>query len=443
VPLSNHKEQEAKLQEIQREINILQKIEEISPKPSSIIPFYGYYISENASKDQDFCFVFEHLNQSLNTLIEEHRQSNESFSIAELMKFYKQILFGMAFLQNLQVTHRDLKPGNMLLDSQNNIKINDFGVSVNISDLMKNDHQDTLATFAAQMQFDLETDTTTLYFSPEILRKWTEFKQNHKKNDTLLHFNPYKSDVFSFGLILLEAATLRQVNHKDDLTRLETKIQEHLDIFSQIHAKLEGKEFHDFKFLWKRIGSCLKMNADDRPDFLTLFKADFDEPKIPFHISIEEMSLQQNKERFGDNLEQEEKIEIQALKEENQRLKKENLDLRKTQKTAEIDVLKNENLALTQENWNLRHEINTLKKENKKKLELKKNDNPAEFLSQPKCEIDPEKKNKFALTQENWNLKQEINALKNEKKVYIQEIDEFKQEINWVKIKKISFKIMH
>ena len=71
VPLSNHKEQEAKLQEIQREINILQKIEEISPKPSSIIPFYGYYISENASKDQDFCFVFEHLNQSLNTLIED------------------------------------------------------------------------------------------------------------------------------------------------------------------------------------------------------------------------------------------------------------------------------------------------------------------------------------------------------------------------------------
>jgi len=443
------KEQEAKLQEIQRELNILQKIEETSPKPSSIIPFHGYYIEENHKEDKDFCFVFDLLNQSLKTLIEEHSQANQGFSIAELMKLYKQMLYGMTFLQNLQVTHRDLKPGNLLLDSNNNIKIIDFGVSVNISDLIKKDQQDTLATLAVQTRFDMEIGGTKLYFSPEILEKWIEFKQKPNENNKLLILNPYKSDVFSFGLILLEAATLRLVKHQDDLTRLEKKIQEHLDIFLKAHSNLKEKEFQDFKFLWKRMEKCLKMKVEERPDFLNLFKEDLDEPKIPFHISIEEMSLQQNKELFGQKMEREEMRtnEIQSLTEENQMLQKENFDLKNKQNDtealdhlkSEINVLKKENLALTQENGKHLQENITLKNEIKEKLEMKKkSDQQVKNMDQLKCEIDLVKYENFVLKQENGNLITENNLLKKEKKVLNQEKDQLKQEINQLKKENIA-----
>lgn len=54
--------------------------------------------------------------------------------------FLQQILSGVEYLQQIKVVHRDLKPENLLLDSHNNIKIVDFG----LSNLYKND--ETLKT---------------------------------------------------------------------------------------------------------------------------------------------------------------------------------------------------------------------------------------------------------------------------------------------------------
>ena len=47
----------------------------------------------------------------------------------EARKFFRQIIEGIEYLHKLNITQRDIKPGNLLLDSSKNIKIADFGLS--------------------------------------------------------------------------------------------------------------------------------------------------------------------------------------------------------------------------------------------------------------------------------------------------------------------------
>jgi serine/threonine protein kinase len=48
----------------------------------------------------------------------------------KLKKYVKQLALALDYLHNfLNVVHRDLKPENILLDSEDNIKLSDFGVS--------------------------------------------------------------------------------------------------------------------------------------------------------------------------------------------------------------------------------------------------------------------------------------------------------------------------
>mmetsp|Transcript_32096 Transcript_32096/g.66436 ORF Transcript_32096/g.66436 Transcript_32096/m.66436 type:complete len:584 (-) Transcript_32096:47-1798(-) len=89
----------------------------------------------------------------------------------------KQILDGMAFMHEKKQVHRDFKPCNLLVDHSGLVKITDFGVAAELdSSLVK------CTTFVG----------TYLYMSPE--RFGSE---------------PYSfpSDVWSFGLVLIECAT--------------------------------------------------------------------------------------------------------------------------------------------------------------------------------------------------------------------------------------------
>jgi len=52
----------------------------------------------------------------------------------EARKFFQQIISGVDYCHRHKVVHRDLKPENLLLDSRNNVRIADFGLSNMMSD---------------------------------------------------------------------------------------------------------------------------------------------------------------------------------------------------------------------------------------------------------------------------------------------------------------------
>ena len=91
--------------------------------------------------------------------------------------------------------HRDLKPGNIFLDSSNNVKLGDFG----LSKMMNED-----SIFA-------ETHVGTPYYmSPEQIN-------DQKYNE--------KSDVWSAGCIIYELSALRAPFEATTHLQLATKIR--------------------------------------------------------------------------------------------------------------------------------------------------------------------------------------------------------------------------
>lgn len=107
----------------------------------------------------------------------------------ELKSILKQINSSLYYLQTLNISHRDIKPQNILIFENSIYKIADFGEAKEINNkFMTNKLLNTLRG-------------TELYMSPLLFNAL-------RTNMSDIKHNAFKSDVFSLGLCLLYAATL-------------------------------------------------------------------------------------------------------------------------------------------------------------------------------------------------------------------------------------------
>jgi len=69
--------------------------------------------------------------QTLNSFIRKQPRRRVKEDIAKLI--FKQIVEGICYCHSKNVVHRDIKLENVMIDSENNVKIIDFGFSIAIS----------------------------------------------------------------------------------------------------------------------------------------------------------------------------------------------------------------------------------------------------------------------------------------------------------------------
>ena len=130
-------------------------------------------------------------------LIRRCRKSGQLIPEEMAWKILVQMILGLFECHHRpgKILHRDLKPGNVFIDAQSNVKLGDFGLSRIMSD---------------QSVFAYTHVGTPYYMSPEQI---SEQKYNHK------------SDIWSAGCVLYEIISLRAPFEATNQIELAGKIK--------------------------------------------------------------------------------------------------------------------------------------------------------------------------------------------------------------------------
>ena len=202
-----------------------------STKTKGVINIYGAQCIKVTSAEYHFYVLMELANIDWEKEIKKRKENKDYYTEGELFDILKQLTETFSLLQKNHITHRDIKPQNVLI--VNGVyKVCDFGEAKVIKG-------------------------TELYMSPII------FRALNKKQNQLVH-NTYKSDVFSLGMCILLAATLT-FQSLYDIRELKD-----MDKIKNILIKyLIAKFSYDFVHILVKM---LEINEDLRPDFIELEK---------------------------------------------------------------------------------------------------------------------------------------------------------------------------
>ena len=236
--LNEYKEEAVQLSKVQNHPNVLQ--------------FYGYYFYETPHSTYKLGIISESINRELNLEIiyRKRAKARQYFSENELLTIIYSLVDAFAYLESVGICHRDIKPTNLFLLENFQIKVIDFGESKEfVDDDDEEDEHSAMATIRGTPQ----------YLSPILWQAHVITQVKHVEH------NMFKSDVFSAGLVIFQIAALRDVNgfnQKTEQCNGERLIYEGLRILSK---KYSNKVIEILSLM-------LKFNENDRPNFIELVK---------------------------------------------------------------------------------------------------------------------------------------------------------------------------
>lgn len=135
---------------------------------------------------ENLILVMEYASKgSLGQAIDQMRKNNKQLPVKTAVNITLQIANGLAILHDLDVVHRDLKPNNILINSEGQAKVADLGLAQVAGG----------PSMRSQLSAPLAHPGTPAYMSPE-------------QKTSSQYLSP-ASDIFSVGLILFEMLTGR------------------------------------------------------------------------------------------------------------------------------------------------------------------------------------------------------------------------------------------
>ena len=199
----------------------------------------------------------------------KHKDENKYFEENQLLNWMIQLCFSLEYIHEKEIIHGDIKPSNIFLTKNNNLKLGDFGI------------------FKKILNFDEEK----LYGAPELIKK-----------------NEYtsKADIWSLGVTFCHLMTLEypfEGKNKDEIYESISKgkknekiLNEEKNNYNEEIQKRYSKEFLSL------IDEMMSLDPDKRPSANEILKKDISEKNM-------EIILKEN--NFDDNKNEQANVEIQ------------------------------------------------------------------------------------------------------------------------------------
>ena len=208
---------------------------------NGVIKLYGDQCVQKNEAEYIYYVLMELANIDWENEIKKRSETKKYYTEGELNQILNQLITSFSLLQKNNITHRDIKPQNILIVNDT-YKICDFGEAKIIS---------TDGVIQQSIR------GTELYMSPIL------FKALNSRQKKVVH-NTYKSDVFSLGMCILLAATLTfqslyDIRELDNMENMKNILVKYLIA----------------KYSYNFVGTLLKMlevNENSRPDFIELEK---------------------------------------------------------------------------------------------------------------------------------------------------------------------------
>lgn len=200
---------------------------------SHIIQIYGFTYKKLDFTTYSVFILSELAECDWDSQINSYYQIHQSYSEENALIILKQLSSAFSFLQRNRITHRDIKPQNILVFPNNVYKISDFGE-------------------AKYVRKDVDMNTlkgTEMFMSPDM------YKALYHNESKTIH-NSYKSDMFSFGLCFVFALTL-------DYTLID-KLRKQIDCSDNIN------DINLSSYFANMLKKMITIKENERYDFISL-----------------------------------------------------------------------------------------------------------------------------------------------------------------------------
>jgi len=247
-------------------IHIIQEVINLIKYKSFYIPkFLGFF-----EKEKYFGLVMEFIEGlNLSKIIYLEKQGKISLSLIQKLNYLIQLSSVIDYLNSNNLVHRDLKTDNILVDKLGQLKLIDFGISLQ----------------GKKIWINIESPYYSLtpnYMAPEIVYQNEENEEYQKQLEEIkikLHINESnnekwilitdKYDVWTFGIIMCQLFTRCRPwcrSEKENISEIEVKTRLIAKAPYPINTLYPIKECKFYENEIKNIiKNCLNYNPEERP----------------------------------------------------------------------------------------------------------------------------------------------------------------------------------
>ena len=246
-------------------IHIIQEVSNMIKYKSFYIPkFLGFFESEKY-----FGLVMEFIEGlNLTKIIYLEKQGKITLSLIQKLNYLIQLSSVIDYLNSNNLVHRDLKTDNILVDKLGQLKLIDFGISLQGKKIwinIESPYYSLTPNYMAPEIVYQNEDNEEYQKSLELIRKKNELKNNNEK--WILITDKY--DVWTFGIIMCQLFTRCKPwcrSEKENISEIEVKTRLIAKAPYPINTLYPIKESKFYENEIKNIiKSCLNYNPEERP----------------------------------------------------------------------------------------------------------------------------------------------------------------------------------